>query len=328
MSEKEQKVLLGLDPEFFIADPNGRIVSSIGRIGGDKGAPKKISSMCGILEDNVTIEMNTIPATPKQFNKMISASLRDVRQFLARMQATLVIRPVHTFEEVELMDPKAQVFGCDPDFDAYRGGAIRQPLDPGALGGKRFAGGHIHVSMTKQCPLSHVEAAMLCDALIGLPIVSWTKESDRSEFYGQPGIFRVKEYGLEYRTPSNEWLGDDLRSAMIARITTAAEIINHPNAKDFLKKVPIKDQYLGIRMHHSRVCRDLADEMLGASVDFLHSNMKEEDTNGEEAVGPGRVAQRELERRVLQRQARAVPQPPRPRARPFRPFDFTIEDPE
>jgi hypothetical protein len=52
----------------------------------------------------------------------------------------------------------------------------------------------------------------LLDAFVGIPLDCFEKSRgfvERRKMYGQYGSFRSKPYGLEYRTPSNDWLWND-----------------------------------------------------------------------------------------------------------------------
>lgn len=104
--------------------------------------------------------------------------------------------------------PQAYVIGCDPDFDAYL--MNQRPLmDIGELGDMRFAGGHIHVGYdVAACPRELFVRCM--DAYLA-PIHKKLYDMGdyaanlRFNFYGYPGIFRPKEYGVEYRSLNSMW---------------------------------------------------------------------------------------------------------------------------
>ena len=54
--------MIGSDPELFLEDANGKVISAIGKIGGTKKRPKPVKALgkgFAIQEDNVLLEYNT-----------------------------------------------------------------------------------------------------------------------------------------------------------------------------------------------------------------------------------------------------------------------------
>lgn len=103
--------------------------------------------------------------------------------------------------------------GCDPDYDAYSGQANPRPDGDVPF---RTAGGHVHVGWISDMPLDdpdHVEACQMLtrelDFYLGLASLFWDNDDQRRNMYGAPGAYRVKSYGVEYRSLSNAWLNDE-----------------------------------------------------------------------------------------------------------------------
>jgi hypothetical protein len=48
------------------------------------------------------------------------------------------------------------------------------------------------------------------DSVLYPASLMWDMDNDRRKMYGQPGAFRVKPYGVEYRVLSNAWLRNKL----------------------------------------------------------------------------------------------------------------------
>lgn len=119
-------------------------------------------------------------------------------------------RPVdyHTFKDSQLTSKQAKVFGCDPDMCAYDGPGAKRPPPPIDFGNTRFAGGHIHLGGEFNCP--PFVSALFADVFIGLPLcrIGMLTTKERGIWYGKPGIYREKPYGIEYRTPGNMWALD------------------------------------------------------------------------------------------------------------------------
>lgn len=71
------------------------------------------------------------------------------------------------------------------------------------------------------------------DLFIGLPMILIEPDNKRKELYGKAGAFRPKEYGLEYRTPSNYLLSS--RELMSWAFNNVHKAINFLNE---IKEIP------------------------------------------------------------------------------------------
>lgn len=200
------KFLIGADPEFFIKKKYGGYTSAVGLIGGSKWEPKKIDEDGhAILEDNVAIEFNIKPASSfDEFRSSIHKVLDHIRGILPGYEFSK--ESAVSFPQEELMTPEAQMFGCEPDFDAWRECVNEKPCaDDKNL---RSAGGHIHVGsdLAINNPVAVIRAM---DLFLGVPSTQLDAGTLRRELYGKAGCFRAKSYGAEYRTLSNFWIFDD-----------------------------------------------------------------------------------------------------------------------
>lgn len=200
------KFLIGADPEFFIKKKYGGYASAVGLIGGSKWEPKKIDEDGhAILEDNVAVEFNIKPASSfDEFRSSIHKVLDHIRGILPGYEFSK--ESAVSFPQEELMTPEAQMFGCEPDFDAWRECVNEKPCaDDKNL---RSAGGHIHVGsdLAINNPIAVIRAM---DLFLGVPSTQLDAGTLRRELYGKAGCFRAKSYGAEYRTLSNFWIFDD-----------------------------------------------------------------------------------------------------------------------
>lgn len=207
--------MIGSDPELFFH--NGKkFVSAIGKIGGSKAEPLRLLSGFALQEDNVAVEFN-IPPTKNAEQWLWSHQLM-MQEIAYRGEAFgLTPRAISSanFDEEELANPAAQVFGCDPDFNAWELEPNPAPNSPDKS--LRSAGGHIHFGMEGGSRLK-IQAVRLADLLMGIPLAFLDRESKRRELYGRAGACRIKPYGVEYRTPSNVWLRDDMTTFTVAEI--------------------------------------------------------------------------------------------------------------
>lgn len=204
MNAKVLNVLIGADPELFCVS-NGKVVPSIGLLPGTKEQPHR-TEHGWVQPDNVLAEYNIPPAGSRD---EFLRSIRNVERDLSAFVGTVVLSSYRfSDEELRAAGPGAFVFGCDPDYSAWMGGAPNPRPNPRRVGGLRTAGGHIHVGcdVAKERPLEVVRAM---DVLLGLPSVLLDDDTDRRSVYGKAGAFRAKPYGVEYRTLSNFWLKTD-----------------------------------------------------------------------------------------------------------------------
>ena len=199
---------VGADVEGFLYNPDkGVYVPCVGLLPGTKEEPHQLPDMpkgfC-VQEDNVMVEFNIPPAkTWKAFDQHVKYVIKSIRNILPKGHEVHYKAAVK-FKLADLTSEQAQTIGCDPDFDAYAGGEIRAECPTPTLW--RGAGGHIHLGGDFQCP--DFVAALFADVCIGVQNgIVGGKPSDRDKWYGQPGIFRPKPYGIEWRSPSGEWAG-------------------------------------------------------------------------------------------------------------------------
>lgn len=198
-----RQITIGSDPELFLVDLSGKFISSIDKIGGSKDFPFDIENGCAVQEDNVAVEFNIPPCTSlEQFIDSCEYSLSFLTWKAQQAGLNLQIIPSATFDADQLEDPRAQAFGCDPDFNAWDN--MRRNPRPRAASNLRSAGGHIHIGGVADMNIPLLVQAL--DKFIGVPMVLFDQDTRRRQLYGKAGACRVKPYGVEYRTVSNEWL--------------------------------------------------------------------------------------------------------------------------
>lgn len=216
---------LGCDPEVFLQDFSGNVVSAIGKIGGTKRKPRVIEALSGgnlliqhgdfaLQEDNVTLEYNTpLAYHPKDWRSHLLRINKYIDEELAAKGLKKLIVPSVVMPEKELQDPRAWVFGCEPDYNAWEMKINPRPDSPDKF--LRSAGGHIHVGYTGANKITSIEIIRLLDMFIGVPLVLAEEPNRRAELYGKAGACRFKKYGVEYRTPSNFWTANEKRVSWV-----------------------------------------------------------------------------------------------------------------
>lgn len=201
-------IALGSDPELFLENSEGKVISAIGKIGGTKDHPRPLKDLGRgyyVQEDNVLLEYNTpIAKSPLTFCSYQRTILDYLVNMVGQLGLHLSSKASHSMDEDQLNDPRAFVFGCEPDFNAWTVEWNKKPeaQDP-AL---RSAGGHIHIAYENPNPAMSIKIARALDYFVGAPLAKRDPDTRRRELYGRPGAIRFKKYGLEYRTPSNFWI--------------------------------------------------------------------------------------------------------------------------
>lgn len=223
---------LGADPEFFLKE-QGKLLSSINRIGGTKEEPLSLGDGFAIQEDNVAVEFNIPPAVScTDFTVKIQSALARIRAHLTNKNISpnaIYITPTVRFPKKELANPKAMIFGCEPDFNAWLDGEVNQKPyceDPQL----RSAGGHIHVETT----LDKLEVIKAMDLFLGVKSTELDLDKRRRQLYGKAGAFRPKTYGVEYRVLSNFWIKDNTLTQWVWNQTEKA--LNFVNAGNKINK--------------------------------------------------------------------------------------------
>lgn len=211
----KRTISIGSDPEVFLVGADGQLVPSCGLIGGTKTKTLPVEAGkafgLGVLEDNVTLEINSDPyyGPPELYVSHMTSLMELVQKHvLDKKQLYMSVVPAARFTKQALDTPQAKVFGCDPDRDAWKRGVERVPPKPSELKDHRCAGGHLHFGYDKEnCNTPDWAIVQFLDAFC---LAYWQDhyrdQSVRRSFYGQPGLYRSKSYGFEYRTPNNYWL--------------------------------------------------------------------------------------------------------------------------
>jgi hypothetical protein len=199
------KISTGSDPEFFITDTQGHIVSShTAKVRGDKTRPYPLE--CGFMHrDNVLLELNVPPSTSEE--EWVNNHLNCLAQATSEISDNYKYKVADIasiyMDKEELWHPEAMIFGCDADFNAWLGGSKNpSPQQDGTL---RSAGGHIHIGYDNPEHELTLRIVKACDLFLAVPSLLMDPDTTRRQLYGKAGCHRIKPYGVEYRTLSNFW---------------------------------------------------------------------------------------------------------------------------
>jgi len=248
---------IGADPEVFLQDKFGNPQTAIGLIGGTKINPLPITPHGhNIQEDNVAAEFN-IPAcmTAAEVYDNIEICLNHIKEKVSVYGLSLSTKASCEFTEEQLDSEQAQVFGCDPDINAYT--MLENIVNcPNKL--LRSVGGHIHVSYDDHSQANSIEIIFWLDLLLGVPSLFLDKDTKRRELYGKAGAFRFKPYGFEYRTLSNFWIfSRELVQFVFDAVETA--VINIKRGK-FIDIDDLENIEKAINENNTEIAKELIDK--------------------------------------------------------------------
>lgn len=206
---------VGSDPECFLRDRHGNLVSSIGLIPGSKSHPYK-TPFGSVQPDNITAEFNSHPASSlSEFIENHRLIIKDLEDIIKPLDLHLdFIGSVMASKEL-LSDPMAMRAGCEPDYNAWE--LCMNPTADYTQSNLRAAGGHLHISFDQSVdsPMNRIKFVRALDLVLGVPSVLMDEDNERRRVYGKAGSFRPKDTlieladpydGVEYRTLSNFWL--------------------------------------------------------------------------------------------------------------------------
>lgn len=236
-------IALGSDPEFFLIDKEtGLPVSSEGLIGGSKDEPLSLSDKGHYAqEDNVMVEINIPPCRDEnRFVNEINECINLVKQKINN-NLDIFINPSLEFDEKQLSTIQACTVGCDPDYNVYK------RMENTAIllnSNMRYAGGHIHVSYENPTIENTERIVKMMDLFLGVPSVIMDKDDIRKSIYGTAGRFRIKKYGLEYRTLSNYWIKNETLIKWVFNQTLLA--VSNADEENFKKYEKLSEEVVNI----------------------------------------------------------------------------------
>lgn len=220
-------VLVGADPEVFLTDSEGQLVSAVGKVMGTKEEPHPVKDGAVQL-DGMAAEFNIDPAKNKaEFVKNLRSVMRQLDVIVGKEHSLAAIPTAHFGAEYIAAQPEsARELGCEPDYNAYTG---QENPTPNAETPFRTGAGHVHVGWTEvKDPYSESHLrdcrtlAIYMDTFLALGSMLFDQDQERRQLYGNAGAFRPKTYGMEYRTLSNAWLQDPRLMAWVHEQTIAA----------------------------------------------------------------------------------------------------------
>lgn len=206
-----KNITLGSDPEFFIVNKKGKLISSIGIINGTKSCPQKLPALgagFAIQTDNVLGEFNIPPAkTAHEATQSIAIMKAYIAGFLANRDLLPKYMASAVYPQSELRSNEAKAFGCSVDYNAWTESANPPPC--GYKTALRSAGTHFHVGYDNFSSEHSIELLKALDLFLGVPSVILDPDTKRRELYGKAGCFRLTDFGFEYRSMSGYFISSN-----------------------------------------------------------------------------------------------------------------------
>ena len=225
-------VKIGADPELVIwNNKTNKPISSVGLIPGTKQSPYKDPKWkegFGMQKDNVLGEFN-IPACDnlEDFKKSIAFMKSEFSKKLKEINPDYGYRCLSsaTYDDDQLTSREAQEYGCDPDFNVYTESYNERSSE--ALGNVRACGFHIHISYDNPNIETSVQLVKYLDMTLGLNSVLLDNDTKRRKLYGNAGSFRLKPYGVEYRSMGGAMLKESMLETVWYLIKDAISLYNN-----------------------------------------------------------------------------------------------------
>ena len=215
------KITVGCDPEIALYDPKKqKFVSAEGIVPGDKLNPHKVKKGT-IQTDGFAAEIGIDPASSAQeFYDNIQTVLGELRDRTTGLEFRFIDHVIFDDDVYKNQSEEGRQLGCMPDYSAYTRLANPMPVpNPPSM---RTFSGHVHIGWCEDADVSDpghfadaIVVAKQMDWSLGVPTSLWNPKSLRRQLYGKAGAFRVKPYGMEYRTPDNGWLVSEERIKMV-----------------------------------------------------------------------------------------------------------------
>lgn len=221
------KPLIGCDPELFIQDKNYQFVAACGILPGTKQNPHKVDGGA-VQVDGLAFEFNIDPSQIEDiFEKNMKKVLSQMDEMIKKVNPDykLVCLPFVYFDKdyFAALPDEAKILGCDPDYDVH--GNQHVPPDDLSEAPFRTAAGHVHIGWTEgQQPHSSAHFDRCTGIAYQYQNDEFYKpktmlEQKRVQYYGRPGHFRPKHYGIELRSPSNRWVAQETTRRKMFRMT-------------------------------------------------------------------------------------------------------------
>jgi len=200
------KITIGSDPEVFIENEQGQVVSAIGLVPGTKHEPHPIDDKGHFIQtDNIALEYNIPPCDNEDDFVHHIQFVKDYLEVITVANGyKLSTKASEEVDSIYLQDDQAKQFGCEPDLNPYTRSVNPSPDNNTNW---RCVGAHVHCGYPNATPETSEKIVKAFDLFVTLPALLIDKDENRRRLYGKAGAFRFKEpWGVECRQLSNFWI--------------------------------------------------------------------------------------------------------------------------
>jgi len=205
-----KNITIGTDPEFFIQNKEGKLISSIGIINGTKDFPNRLKFLgagFAIQKDNVLGEFNV----PHGYSAQeVSNNISIMKAYISGLLESKGLHPVYAasgvYEDDQLTSDEAKEFGCSPDFNAWTNDVNKKP--EGTSTNLRSCGAHVHLGYDNKTAKRSRDLIKAMDVFMGIPSIIIDTDTKRRSLYGKAGCFRHTMFGCEFRVLSGFFLSN------------------------------------------------------------------------------------------------------------------------
>lgn len=280
MLKLAKEITIGCDPEFFIKDKelDKFVPAYLTGITGTKEKPQKLKNGGAVQVDGMALEFNIKPANNAiDFHDNIHNTIKEIRQLVNR-KYQFVFKPFVRFDK-EIFDSTPEEYkelGCDPDFNEK--GEAKTPPNGSNLRPVRAAGGHIHIGFCQNMDVNDPRYQEDCRIIANiinqkLGFNFYGRDNQlRRDIYGRGVSYRPKPYGIEIRTPSNNWVGwnKDNKTILFTEIQNLMSSILKNNGEYYCRNPDLiywNRRYLLRRDNYwyYRLTEPLKDKMIGVN---------------------------------------------------------------
>ncbi len=265
-------ISLGSDPEVLLTKTDGTPWGAITTgVTGTKEEPQKVPRGA-IQVDGMALEFNIDPAEDldswvKNTQSVLNSHIAHKAKAADLVISKKSILDYYKYMESESPSESETLFGCDPDFCADTMKENTMPDNDGSIT-VRTAGGHVHIGMENWGSLcmedekiAHSMAQRIIyimDLVLGCWSVLEDDGVERKIMYGKAGAYRIKPYGVEYRTLSNFWIFNvSYLTQVYERVSTALSSMHNfntlcefatNNRADIVKAINTNDKELATKL--------------------------------------------------------------------------------
>ena len=188
-----KNITIGTDPEFFIQNSDGKLISSIGIIEGTKDVPNRLKflgSGFAIQKDNVLGEFNV----PHGYSAQeVSNSISIMKAYISGLLESKGLHPLYAasgeYDNDQLQSDEAKEFGCSPDFNAWTNGVNKKP--EGTSTNLRSCGMHIHLGYDGKTAKRSRDLIKAMDVFAGIPSIIIDTDTRRRSYMEKQVAFVI-----------------------------------------------------------------------------------------------------------------------------------------